>query len=426
MPLHDAHIAQPLGTLESDPDYVAGKAGDLVAAVAVASRFVTDEMAARYAALDNPLVLGVVSIEATGHNAIPQAAAAVLASKLNATLCVSIVQADSPRRTQLLGLDRIFRRPEFDGAVQAGRSYLLVDDTLTQGGTFAALTEHIESHGGTVKGVIALSGKQYSSKIQLSEQTLTDIRTRFGDLENDFATATGRRFDALTESEARYLVKFKQADTVRARILEEAGGGPRASAGAASGLEAQRVDAADRLLELESTLGAHAEANDRYMHGDCHIFALALRQISGRALMAALDRDPEIEGECLVHAGLAVPGGIVDVMAFRSLDEAIEAFPTYAPYWSHVDEAALLNLGEGSPARTASIDDQVNKALPAAKVAYEAALEQMSLVHRAANGPAPLEAAAATGLRAETSNAWTYLSSRLALTPAQAKKPPKP
>ena len=51
------------------------------------------------------------------------------------------------KRTALDGLGRIFQQPEFDGAVQPGKAYFLVDDTLTQGGTMAALASHIQQNG---------------------------------------------------------------------------------------------------------------------------------------------------------------------------------------------------------------------------------------------------------------------------------------
>jgi hypothetical protein len=118
------------------------------------------------------------------------------------------------------GLDRIFAPVDFAGAVEAW-PYLLVDDTLTQGGTFAALASHIREGGGTVAGVIALTGKQYSAKIQPSAETLASLRQKHGDLENEFRAATGYGFDSLTESEARYLARYEPADRLRDRISEE-------------------------------------------------------------------------------------------------------------------------------------------------------------------------------------------------------------
>ena len=45
------------------------------------------------------------------------------------------------------GPGRLFNSPEFDGPVVNGATYLLVDDTLSQGGTFAALASHIQLGG---------------------------------------------------------------------------------------------------------------------------------------------------------------------------------------------------------------------------------------------------------------------------------------
>lgn len=219
----DAIVANPLAE-EKGADYEAAKAGDAAAAVRLARRLVTPETVEkmRDIAKENPLVVGVSSIEATGKNAIPRAAAEVLAKHLGLDTAPGIVQSNSPKRSAMDGLNRIFNRPEFDGEVEPGRGYVLVDDTLTQGGTFAGMVEHIEANGGHVVGVVALTGKQYSSKLRLSDSLLAEVREKFGDLENEFKQATGYRFDGLTESEARYLARFNKVETVRNRILAEA------------------------------------------------------------------------------------------------------------------------------------------------------------------------------------------------------------
>lgn len=132
-----------------------------------------------------------------------------------------IIQSVKAKRTALTGLDRIFQQPEFDGIVEAGKEYLLVDDTLTQGGTMAALASHVRQHGGKVVGAFALTGKQYSATLTLSPETLSILRERYGDIESAFRTAAGRGLDALTESEGRYLAKHGTPDVVRGRILAE-------------------------------------------------------------------------------------------------------------------------------------------------------------------------------------------------------------
>ncbi|QRI92460.1 PLxRFG domain-containing protein [Delftia lacustris] len=189
----------------------------------MAQSLVTPELVAQVkAAIGNarPRVVPVVAEEAAGRNKIPLAAAEVLASRLGLEVETGIVQANRAHRTGLDGLDRIFAPVDFAGTTTAGQ-YLLVDDTLTQGGTFAALASHVREGGGEVVGVVALTGKQYSAKIQPSPETLTSLRKKHGDLEDQFRAATGYGFDALTESEARYLARYEPAQRLRDRITEE-------------------------------------------------------------------------------------------------------------------------------------------------------------------------------------------------------------
>ncbi len=253
-------IGNTLGSATAHPDYVAAKAGDMLAAVKVAKSLVNDELVDKVrAALGGakPMVLPVVSEEATGRNQLPMASATVLANKLGLERVTGIVQANRPHRTQLDGLDRIFAGPDFVGDVVPGGKYLLVDDTLTQGATFAALASHISDNGGTVVGAVAMTGKQYSATLQPAPDTLRKLREKHGDIENDFRAATGYGFDALTQSEARYLASFEPAQSVRDRIASEAqrrvSGGDRQDPGerlaALGDMAAGRPKAADMLAQ---------------------------------------------------------------------------------------------------------------------------------------------------------------------------------
>ncbi|MBC7618914.1 MAG: phosphoribosyltransferase [Candidatus Saccharibacteria bacterium] len=213
--LPDVILAGKLGRLKEDADYRAAKAGEVEAAVRLARRSVTDSLIDKLKHIQNPLVVGVISIESSGENAIPQAAAAVIADRLGGELVDDIVQSSVPMRTDMDGLDRIFARPLFDGFVASGRNYVVVDDTLTQGATLAALSRHITCLGGNVAALVALSGKSYGAKLAPDLATIAVLRERFGDLENDFISATGVGFDQLTHSEIRYLVNFSPSERVR-------------------------------------------------------------------------------------------------------------------------------------------------------------------------------------------------------------------
>ena len=248
----DAIIGSTLGSASKHPDYAAAKGGDVAAATRLAVDLVTPEMAAKVAAAlggARPRVLPVAAEESSGRNKIPRAVAEVLAARLGLETATGIVQANRAQRTGLDGLDRIFAPVDFAGTVEPG-DYLLVDDTLTQGGTFAALASHIREGGGNVVGVVALTGKQYSAKIQPSPETLASLRQKHGDLEDQFRAATGYGFDALTESEARYLARFEPAERLRDRIAEE---GRRAGERADQG-NPRQGDAGDELSFSRSRL----------------------------------------------------------------------------------------------------------------------------------------------------------------------------
>lgn len=221
--LPDAIIGHPLAAATTHPDYAAAKGGDPVAAHRLAEDLVTPEFvdSVRKSIGDKDVIVqGVNSIEASGRNKIPLAVAQVLADRLGAEATNDIAQSNAPKRTGMDGLDRLLNSPEFDGPVRTDKPYLLLDDTLTQGGTMAALASHIRQNGGEVAGEVALTGKDYSRKIALSPDLLGQVRDRYAAVEPDFRAATGYGFDALTESEARYLAKRGSPDVVRARIVE--------------------------------------------------------------------------------------------------------------------------------------------------------------------------------------------------------------
>ncbi len=81
-------------------------------------------------------------------------------------------------------------------------------------------------HGRPVEGIPTIDGgedvkgKQYSAKLEPNPELLSQVRERFQSVEDGFRAATGYGFDALTESEARYLAKHDNAQSVRDRIVE--------------------------------------------------------------------------------------------------------------------------------------------------------------------------------------------------------------
>lgn len=225
----DAIIANPIGTAKSQEDYTAAKAGDIDAAHRAASKLVTPDLIKKLGKQiegQAPIVAAVTAEESTGRNMLPEAAAHAIATRLGLEHDENIVQSTSSKRTKKDGLDRIFSSPEFSGKVEPGRGYVLVDDTLTQGATFAALASHIEAAGGHISAVVALTGKGYSAMITPTPETIEKLRALHAEIEPQFQAATGYGFDGLTQSEARYLTNYRPLESVRNRVaaaVQEAG-----------------------------------------------------------------------------------------------------------------------------------------------------------------------------------------------------------
>ncbi len=112
--------------------------------------------------------------------------------------------------------------------VAQGRDYMLVDDFVGMGGTLANLRGYIEANGGRVLAAVTLTGKPYSARLALDATQLQELRDKHGkQLESWWKEVFGHSFDCLTQSEARYLARSPDADTIRDRIAkaEQAGNG---------------------------------------------------------------------------------------------------------------------------------------------------------------------------------------------------------
>nr|WP_017411427.1 LPD38 domain-containing protein [Aeromonas salmonicida] len=205
------------------PDYAAAKGGDDAAARRLVSDVLSpDAIRQLKKVIGNreAIALGVHAEEAVSRNAIPQAMADVLGKVLGIEVSVDIVQAAKVGRTAQDGFGRLANQPSFDGVVRTDKPYLIMDDTLTQGGTLANLKGYIENRGGEVLAATALTGKQYSAKIAIDSSTLEQLRDQYDGtgLEAWWHNRFGYGFDSLTESEGRYLLRAKDADKVRDRV----------------------------------------------------------------------------------------------------------------------------------------------------------------------------------------------------------------
>ena len=219
----DVIIHSPELAVKKHEVYEEAKAGDSDAAFQLVQETISLDAVEKVIDLAggrSPLLASAHAFEKTGVNAIPEALADELGERTGFPVDGSIIQINVVGHTGANGFSRLARQALFDGDVVAGADYILVDDFIGQGGTLANLKGYIESKGGKVIGATVLTGKPFSAKLSLTNEQLAALRAKHENLENWWKARFGHSFDCLTESEARYLERTKDADTIRNRIIE--------------------------------------------------------------------------------------------------------------------------------------------------------------------------------------------------------------
>lgn len=216
-----------LGGLKNEPEYEAAKAGDSDAADRLAERLMTDQAVEQVAKLigkQKCIIAPVMAREQTGNNKIPLAAAAVLAERLNeigvpVEVDCEIIQAEKVGRTNQGADHRLAFNPSFSGSVKAGERYLVMDDTLTMGGTVASLRGYIENNGGHVVGGMVMTAHPGALDIKVKQKMLNSIERKHGAAMDEYwKQEFGYGIDRLTQGEAGHLKAAQSVDAIRDRI----------------------------------------------------------------------------------------------------------------------------------------------------------------------------------------------------------------
>ncbi|MDE0031941.1 MAG: type I-U CRISPR-associated protein Csb2 [Deltaproteobacteria bacterium] len=278
------------------PEYAAAKTGDdAVAATNLVLELVEERATAAVAAmiaavgddLKRPVLVSAHAWEQQ-LNAIPAALTRLLSERLGIQRETAIVQTNIVHHTGADGYGRLARQASFAGTVQADQRYIMVDDFVGQGGTFANLRGWIEKRGGRVVGAIALTGKPYSAKLNPSQEQLHELRERHGpDFEKWWKEHFGHAFDCLTQSEARYLSRSPDVDTIRNRLAAANQGGSGSGSGRSPRQQEQYANEMKMRLE------------DHFPGGE----PVSLRPVPGR--WQGYERPPEVDET-------ATPGSVFD------------------------------------------------------------------------------------------------------------------
>jgi hypothetical protein len=216
-------IHAPESAVKHHPAYSSAKSGDSDAAyLLVRDALSPDALVVLRDLLGSrrPILVSAHALEQDGVNAIPEALAEELGRLLDLPVDGSVVQTNVVRHTGADGFSRLARQADFAGDISLGLDYLMVDDFVGQGGTLANLRGYIETSGGNVIAATVLTGKPYSSILAATPVQIDLLRSKHGkELEVWWQARFGHAFDSLTQSEARYLERTPDADTIRNRVV---------------------------------------------------------------------------------------------------------------------------------------------------------------------------------------------------------------
>jgi hypothetical protein len=208
----DVVIHTDVKTRDASPFYAAAKAGDAESALSLALALRSPQAIARLGDIvegRNPFLLPVVADETTGFNAIPDALAQALGRKLGLEVATgTVVQTNKVGHTRAPSFQRLVTPAEFDGPVEEGRNYLLVDDHVGLGGTLANLRGYVESKGGAVIAMTTLTESRNARTISLRPATRDMLWDKHGEaLDQLWQDQFGYGIDCLTEVEAQNLCR---------------------------------------------------------------------------------------------------------------------------------------------------------------------------------------------------------------------------
>jgi hypothetical protein len=225
----DNCYAKPWKLLEEHPDYDAAKNHeDRIAALSLVHSFLkTPENQAQLQLLKqkyrDSIIVPVRAVEAGGKNKIPVALAEYIGEFTGLEINDNIIQTNRVHRTGKDEWHRFAFRPSFNGEVKTGRSYIIVDDVFSMGGSFNELRRFIESKEGIVVQTIAMATGRSGNEISPRHETLKSLIDKYGiDTLSSFLKEVNLydgNIKALTEPEARALRRAPSLDEARNRIL---------------------------------------------------------------------------------------------------------------------------------------------------------------------------------------------------------------
>lgn len=203
------------------PWFAAARTGDVDAAALLVADTCSGAVADRLAALGEgqpPLLASVHAARRDGVNVLPDVLAHALQLLLGWDIDMDVVQANIVDHSGTVGFAHLALQAVFDGPVEPGRAYVLVDDFIVHGGTLANLRGHILRHGGRVLCATVLTGNTTAATLQPAPEMVQEVRDKHAAIEPWWKEFFGYGFGCVTAVEARFLATNSNSTYVREQI----------------------------------------------------------------------------------------------------------------------------------------------------------------------------------------------------------------
>lgn len=212
------HCFTDVDDIKQHPDYVVAKSGEHEPAYRLVSEIASQFLRSLEGEFpEGSYFVSPFAQEAGGDNAIPLLLSLMAAEQLNGVSETDIVQLQRVFHTGADPMERLLLRPSFEGTVERGGNYVLVDDVTSMGGTLAELANYLRLNGGNVLGSIVLVNAGRDKSFKPVKKHIKLLEERFNEqIEQQFGIKTS----ALTANEASYLIGFRTFDEIRNRCLK--------------------------------------------------------------------------------------------------------------------------------------------------------------------------------------------------------------
>ncbi len=223
----DVLVHTSVARRDAHPCYARAKAGDPNAALTLSldllEEAVTNALREKLAGR-SAILLPVIAEETSGFNAIPDAMAQVLGRDLSLPVVAGeIVQTNKVGHTRARAFQRLVTPAMFEGEVELGAAYVLIDDHIGLGGTLANMRGHVEAHGGTVVLITTLTESREAKRISLTPQTREVLWRQHGEeLDTLWKVQFGYGIDCLTEVEALQLCRQQSVAAIEDFLAQAA------------------------------------------------------------------------------------------------------------------------------------------------------------------------------------------------------------